>query len=91
MYCFVSYSFTLGTDNSNNNVCTYSFTLGTDTSNRTMYAFTISVLFTIVCFVQSAFCYTLEIQLCTLYYSELKTTEELPKHFFNPLTPRSNF
>ena len=28
MYCFVSYSFTLGTDN----------------SNRTMYAFTISVL-----------------------------------------------
>ena len=75
MYCFVSYSFALGTDN----------------SNRTMYAFTISVLFTIVCFVQSAFCYTLEIQLCTLYYSELKTTEELPKHFFNPLTPRSNF
>ena len=75
MYCFVSYSFTLGTDN----------------SNRTMYAFTISVLFTIVCFVQSAFCYTLEIQLCTLYYSELKKTEELPKHVFNPLTPRSNF
>ena len=32
--------------------------------------------------VQSAFCYTLYIQLCTLYKSELKMTEELSKHVF---------
>ena len=37
---------------------------------------------TMVCFVQSAFCYTLYIQLCHLYYSELKMTEELLKHVF---------
>ena len=27
-------------------------------------------------------CYTLKIQLCTLYYSELKMTEKLWKHVF---------
>ena len=41
----------------------------------------------IVCLVQSAFCYTLWIQRCTLYHSEVKIsevkmTEELSKHVF---------
>ena len=31
-------------------------------------------------FVIKIFCYTLQIQLWTLYYSELKMTEELSKH-----------
>ena len=39
-------------------------------------------LFCYYYFVQSAFCYTLYIQVCTLYKSELKMREELSKHVF---------